>query len=437
LPHERVLPGRVLPGRVLPGRVLPRRLLIGATALLSLGLLAGCGGSSSGSASGTDPVTLNVWLMQDSAPQTVVDQVNAAFKSEHPNVTVKTQTLEWDGRDVKWKTALPSSTPPDVLEMGNTDVLAYAASGGLADLTGKTFENQSTWLQGLKDAGSYDGKLYGVPYYGGDRVVIYRKDLWKKAGLTGTPTTLAELKADGVKLQASGGKDFSGLYFPGRYQYAALPFVYDAGGSIASRSGDKWTANLSSPQSLTGLNAWADFVRSVSRAPADTDETNISDVLGKGHTGMIIGQAWMVGGLQKDYPALAKQFGAFAMPGTAGPMPVFLGGSNLAASAAGKHQDLAYDWIKLMTGTTAQTALETNGLLPNTTALASAATGITAVQLQAAAHSWFTPTSTKWSDVDNDKVIMDMFQSIASGHASVADAAKKADQSINQVLNAD
>jgi N,N'-diacetylchitobiose transport system substrate-binding protein len=266
-------------------------------------------------------------------------------------------------------------------------------------------------------------------------VVIYRKDLWKKAGLTSTPSTLAELKSAGMKLKAGGGKDFSGLYFPGRYQYAALPFVYDAGGSIATKSGDRWTAGLSSPQSLAGLKSWADFVKSVSMAPADADETNISDVLGQGHAGMIIGQAWMVAGLAKTYPALADKIGAFAMPGRAGPMPVFLGGSNLVASAAGQHQDLAYDWIKLMTGTKAQTALAGTGLLPNSTSLSSAVTGITAIQLQAATHSWFTPTSVKWSDVDNAKVLMDMFQAIASGHAGVPEAAEKADRAIDQVLN--
>ena len=394
----------------LPARVrgaLRGPVVVGAVALVSVGALAGCGGSSKSSAGSDAPVTLNVWLMQDSAPDAVIQQVDQEFQAEHPKVTVKTQTLEWDGRDVKWKTALPSKNAPDVLEMGNTDVLAYAASGGLADLTSRTFDNESTWLQGLKDAGTYNNKLYGVPYYGGDRVVIYRKDLWKKAGLTTTPTTLAELQTDGEKLKASGGKDFSGLYFPGRYQYAALPFVYDAGGSIATKSGDKWTADLSSPQSQAGLNAWASFVKSVSVAPADADETNISDVLGQGHTGMIIGQAWMVGGLEKTYPKLSGQIAAFPMPGSAGPMPVFLGGSNLVASAAGQHADLAYDWIKLMTGTKAQTSLAANGLMPNTTSLSSAVTGITAIQLKAATHSWFTPESTKWSDVDNDKVLMD------------------------------
>ena len=57
-------------------------------------------------------------------------------------------------------------------------------------------------------------------------------------------------------------------------------------------------------------------------------------------------------------------------------------------------------------------------------------------ELQAAAKSWFTPTSTKWSDVDNAKTLMDMLQSIASGHATVADATKQADKTIDQMLSA-
>jgi N,N'-diacetylchitobiose transport system substrate-binding protein len=410
-------------------------VLLAVGALGAATVLAGCGSSGSDAAAADGPVTLNIWLMKDSAPDPVVSQVNQEFEAAHANVTVKTQILDWDGRDAKWKTALPSDTPPDVLEMGNTDVLGYAASGGLADLSGRSFENQDTWLQGLKEAGSYDGKLYGVPFYGGDRVVIYRKDLWKKAGLDALPTTLAELTTAGEKLRAKGGKDFSGLYFPGRYQYAALPFVYDAGGTIATKNGDRWTAGLSSPQSQAGLSAWADFVKRVSVAPADADETNIADVLGQGHAGMIIGQAWMVGKLGTDYPELKDEIAAFAMPGSSGPMPVFLGGSNLVASAAGRHPELAYDWIKQMAGTKAQTALAGAGLLPNTTSLASAVTGITAIQLQAAQNSWFTPTSTKWSDVDNNKVLMDMFQSIAAGHASVPEAAKKADAAIDATLN--
>ena len=38
---------------------------------------------------------------------------------------------------------------------------------------------------GLAASGRYGGKLYGVPYYAGSRVVTYRTDLFKKAGHQG------------------------------------------------------------------------------------------------------------------------------------------------------------------------------------------------------------------------------------------------------------
>lgn len=417
-------------------KITRRGLLAAAVAVVAASsvTLAGCSSAAPNDSSG--PVTLNVWLMKDSAPDALIVALNKEFEAAHPNVTVKAQILEWDGRDVKWKTALASDNPPDVMEMGNTDVLAYSASGGLADLTSRDFENKATWLKGLAEAGSYDGKLYGVPYYGGDRVVIYRKDLWKAAGLSAEPTTLADLKAAGAALMAKGGKDFSGLYFPGRYQYAALSFVYDAGGTIATKNGNAWTAGLSSAQSQAGLTAWADFVKAVSRAPADVDETNLQDVIGQEHTAMIIGQAWMVGVIKNKYPKIADQLAAFPMPGTQGTMPVFLGGSNLVSAAGSKHADLAYEWIKLMTGTKYQTQLGQAGLMPNTTSLESAVSGITQIQLKAAARSWFTPTSTQWSNVDNAKVLMDMLQAIASGDKTVAAATADADKKINDMLNA-
>lgn len=403
-----------------------------AVTLMALAATAAC---SSGGGPADGPVTLNVWLMKDSATDAFIKQVNDDFEATHADVTVKAQVLEWDGRDAKWKTALASDTPPDVLEMGNTDVLTYAASGGLADLTGRTFDNQSTWLQGLKEAGSYEDKLYGVPYYGADRVVLYRKDLWAQAGLTTPPKTLPELTAAALKLQAKGGKDFSGLYFPGRYQYAALPFVYDAGGAIAKKQGDGWKATLSSDKSRAGLTAWSDLIKATSKAPADADETNLPDIMGQNRTAMMLGQAWMVPLISEKYPALAKQLDAFPMPGSDGPMPVFLGGSNLTAAAAGRNQDLAYEWIKLMTSSKYQTMIGQNGMLPNTTSLRSAVSGITAVQLEAAGKSWFTPTSTRWSNVDNARVVQDMLQAIAAGDKTVDEATKDADAKIDQLLS--
>ena len=381
--------------------------------------------------------TLTVWLMKESAPDNVIAELNQQFHTLHPDVQVRLTTLEWPGRDEKWLAGMASAAPPDVLEMGNSDVLAYASAGKLADLSGQDFENSDSWLTGLRDAGSYQGRLYGVPYYGGDRVVIYRKDLWQQAGLGAPPNTLAQLTADAAKLTAANkATDFSALYFPGRYQYAALPFVLDAGGAIATQRNGKWAGTLSSPKSQTGLRNWAEFVAKVSRAPADKDETSDMDALGSGRAAMIIDQGTTAGAVAKKYPTLGDQLGVFPMPGANGPMPVFLGGSNLVVPQSSRQTDLAAQWIQLLTGTQYEGLLGQSGLVPNSTGLSALVSGVTAVELAAAAKSWFTPLSTRWSAVDNANVVQDMLQSIANGRATVAEASAAADAKITQLLNA-
>ncbi|EWM17416.1 sugar transporter sugar-binding protein [Kutzneria sp. 744] len=398
-------------------------------------LLAACGAAPPNAQPGPG-ITLNVWLMKESAPDNVISELDQQFHTLHPDVAVKLTTLEWPGRDARWQAGMASATPPDVMEMGNSDVLAYASTGKLTDLTKQDFENSDTWLTGLRDAGSYQDRLYGVPYYGGDRVVIYRKDLWQQAGLGGPPTTLAQLEADAAKLMnANKAVDFSALYFPGRYQYAALPFVLDAGGAIATQQNGKWTGTLSSPKSQAGLHTWADFVAKVSRAPADKDETSDVDALGSGRAAMIIDQGVTASAVAKKYPTLGEQLGVFPMPGATGPMPVFLGGSNLVVPAAGRQADLAAEWIRLLTGTQYEGLLGQSGLVPNSTGLSTFVSGVTAVELTAAGRSWFTPLSTRWSAVDNANVIQDMLESVYNGRATIPEATTAADTKITQLLN--
>ena len=85
--------------------------------------------------------------------------------------------------------------------------------------------NSATWLAGLAAAGRYGGKLYGVPYYAGSRVVTYRTDLFKKAGVK-VPTSLAELTAIAKKLGTqNSAKGFSPIYIAGTDWYVAMSFV--------------------------------------------------------------------------------------------------------------------------------------------------------------------------------------------------------------------
>ena len=113
------------------------------------------------------------------------------------------QYQNWGDHLQKFDATLAGGSAPDVIEMGNTEMTKYMAAGAFADICAAQVPrstNSANWLKGLAASGRYGGKLYGVPYYAGSRVVTYRSDLYKKAGITKLPTRLAQFTADAKKL---------------------------------------------------------------------------------------------------------------------------------------------------------------------------------------------------------------------------------------------
>jgi N,N'-diacetylchitobiose transport system substrate-binding protein len=427
-----------------------RRQLIPAALVVALMVgLAACGKSSSSNqqAADTGPKTLTVWLMTGSAPPAIIDGVNAAFKQAHPNVTVKVQLQQWSDVTTKLDAAFAGANPPDVMELGNTLVSKYGAAGALADLSGRkaSFDNSASWLQSLTESCTVDGKLVCAPYLAGSRAVIYRKSMFAKAGITAAPTSMAELQADAQKLMSAnaGDRRFSAFYFPGKYWYAALPFIWDFGGQIAVQDGDQWKGAVDSAEAQQGLSTLKQLVDCCSRANKSGDEATQDQAFAQGHIAMLVANGWEKGVIldkKTGNPKLEKDLGVFPIPShNAGQTaPVFLGGSDLGVAAKSKNADLAADWVKLLTGTQFQTRMATEGgVIPNATTLLDlhAKDPYLSVFDSTAKNSRFTPTSPNWANVESANVLPDMLVSIFTGRASVADASKKAASQMTQVLN--
>jgi N,N'-diacetylchitobiose transport system substrate-binding protein len=421
----------------------PRKALVSAIVAAFTLLLAACGGSSTASAPAeTGPLT--IWLMNGSAPQSVIDGVNADFKAKHPNVTVNVEIQQWSDVTTKLDTAFAGSAPPDVMELGNTLVAKYAAAGALQDISGNKsgFENSATWLQSLTDSCTYVQKLYCVPYYAGSRAIIYRTDMFAAAGVQ-PPTSMDDLLTVGQKLMAKNASDpnFSALYFPGKYWYAAAPFVWDFGGDIATQSGSKWTGSLSSPQAQQGLSTLNNIVSKLSRADKTGDELKQDQAFAQGHIAMIVANGWEVGVItdpKSGDPSLKDKLGAFPIPShTSGQTaPVFLGGSDLGIAAKTKNPGLAREWVGLLAGTKYQSEMVTvGGVIPNTTSLVSLSSGLPAIFASAAKNSRFTPNSPNWANVESANVLQDMLVSIFTGHSTIPAATATASDKITQILN--
>jgi N,N'-diacetylchitobiose transport system substrate-binding protein len=397
--------------------------------------------------------TLTVWLQEDARDNWpgVVNAANRAFEQSHPDVNVKVEYQTWNQHLTKFDATIAGNNVPDVIELGNTEMTKYMDAKAFYDITAQksSIPNSRTWLKGLADSATYNKRVYGVPYYAGARAVIYRKDLYRAAGIRKLPTSLAEYEAVNAKLMKKYGKDrrFSALYFPGQYWLAAMSFVYDNGGAIARFKNGRWVGTLDSPQALTALRKVKSIARRHSRASKTTDEANPFQavVFGQGKVGSILGNGWEWGlALEtKKYGSKLKesQLGAYPMPSrTKGKfMPTFLGGSDLAIPAQSNSKSLAVDWIKAFTSTSSMTQLATQGkVIPNTTSLVRLHNNNPALApfARASQSSWFVPTAKNWVNVENSRVIRTMLVRIISGRYSVQSEAKKASQQITSILNA-
>ena len=169
-------------------------------AAISVAALAGAVAfTGSNAAQAAAPQSITVWLMPDAKDfGTALADANAAFSAAYPKTKVIVEFQTWADHLKKLDAALVAKKGPDVVEFGNTEVMKYSAAGALANLSSykTSFGNSSTWLKALEDAGSYEGKLYAIPYYAGARAVMYRPSLFKAQGIS-VPKSYADFLAAG------------------------------------------------------------------------------------------------------------------------------------------------------------------------------------------------------------------------------------------------
>ncbi|MFT8592102.1 MAG: sugar ABC transporter substrate-binding protein [Bifidobacterium sp.] len=432
-----------------------KTMILAAATAITLAL-SGCsmGGSSASSTTGSTDgkgKTITIWAMQGDYSTKTLNAINSAF-TKKTGAKVKVETQQWTDITTKITTALSTSTPPDVLDIGNTQVAGFASSGGLLDITShkKDLSEGNTWLSGLVDPATVDGKLYAVPAFGAARAVVYNKKMWSAAGITSAPKTWSEFTADLDKVAAknSSNKNFTPFYLPGQYWYSMLQFVWDAGGNVAQDKDGKWTGTISSAKAVKGLEEWKSFQNTYSSSASrslDTDEPDQNQLLADGTTSAILANSAAISSVQTlNSSVKSTDLATFAMPGQSGKnQPAMTAGSDFAVAAKSKNSALALEWIKIAASSSIQQkwVFGNDGWLPNTVEgldKAMKTSDFPEVQtgfFEAAKDSKATPGSPNWATIEGDKSINSFTQSIATGTATPAQAAKTFDQHMDQVFS--
>ena len=191
--------------------------------------------------------------------------VVAQFRQKFPQYAktkVVVDWIPWGNRVTDWTNALTSGKGgPDITELGNTDTPGIASQGALANISSdvKAWSYGSGIIPGNMANDIVNGQTYAVPWFGGVRGIWYRKDEFAKAGITSAPSHLGPAGQPTPRRWRRSIPGTFGLGAPSNFTNAIVSFIWGAGGQVATQSGGKWTATLTTPQAEAGIRFYADL----------------------------------------------------------------------------------------------------------------------------------------------------------------------------------
>jgi len=127
---------------------------------------------------------------------------------------------------------------------GTTDIISgdviWAAQFGpndwILDLSDRfTDQMRSEFLEPTLETNTFDGKIYGVPWFTDVGMLYYRTDLLKKAGIDAPPKTWDELMEMAREVQEKTGTQYGFLFQGAEYEGGVvngLEFIYNAGAEV-------------------------------------------------------------------------------------------------------------------------------------------------------------------------------------------------------------
>ncbi|MFD5567114.1 extracellular solute-binding protein [Streptomyces cadmiisoli] len=416
---------------------LPVRLVVLAAVLAT----AACAPQTSGdSSSGKDEKTgtLRVWLFQEvnnKPKEKVVDSVVAGFEKAHEGTEVDVEYIPVETRAQRIKAAFndPASAP-DVIEYGNTDTAGYVKDGGLEDVT-KDFTDWSEAKDTdptARQSVTVDGKIYGAPYFVGVRALYYRTDVFEDLGLE-VPKTQDELIETAREIRAA-EPDLYGLAVGGAYTYGAMPFIWAAGGELATGKGGSYASAIDSPAARKGIEAYTSLFGDDNCPAAKCAGMGGNDTV----TAFASGKAAMAIGGDFSHQAVEAgtvkgKYAVVPLPGTepGSIAPAFAGGNNIGVLKSTSHRTLAVDLMKRLASKRTQGELfDAMGFLPTFTDARDEAADrepfVKPFVETLAAETRFVPASPAWAQIDSSLVLPTMFQEVVSGKKDVAAAAEEA-----------
>lgn len=425
-----------------------RALPIAALGLTAALALTACAGGDADGGTNAEGETLDVWIMQGTNPSSeeFFDEVSAAF-TEETGAELNVEFVQWADAHDRFVTSIAGGTTPDVAETGTTWTAEFADAGALAPIDEYVDgeDLRGDLVEGLVESGTYEEELYGMPWYAGVRSLVYRADLFEELGLE-APESWDDIVAAGEAIKAA-NPEMTAFAVPGDAEFPVYPWVWGAGGEVATEEGGEWVSGLDSAEAQEGIGFYTGLAteHGFSSAGATTwKETEVLDAFAQGDVAMALMGSWTPAAVVEKNPEMEGKFAAAPIPGKDGGIaPSVLGGSHLSVFNTAEDTDLAWEFVKLMTtGEFAEKWGEQSGYFPGQASLLEDTMSsddplVAPFATQLVEGGASVPVTPKYGAVQAKKTTNTAIQAILSGQKTVEQATADAAAEMDSIMNGD
>ena len=318
--------------------------------------------------------TMTMWVRASgtNAASTLVNLWNSTHSDK-----IELTTIPDNQMVTKLATGVQAGEVPDLVSFDLIYMPDFMKAGFLTDLTAelKADPNFASVAKAYVDIATYEGKLYGAGFTPDVSILVWNKDLFKKAGLDPDkpPRSVPEIHEDAKKIHALGA-DTYGFYFsgfcPGCNIFTTSPMMVASGSKILPANGndDALTGDGVKDVLEQFKEMWSEGL-----VPKSAQADNGSNFVALFKTGKIGIQGcggFLISDLKRDVPGM--NFGVTFLPGMKdGEVSSFVGGDVVAIPVGSKHVPLAKAFIAWELTDEAQLdGLAKNDILPSRPALA-------------------------------------------------------------------
>lgn len=294
------------------------------------------------------------------------------FQEKYPEITLQVGSVpaqtaagSVSADRVAFTTAMASGTAPTVYHAGHFSTMRQWIEAGYAyplDEYMSSFEDYEKIDPAAMEQGTYNGSVYGIPRMVYVLNLIYRKDLYREAGLDPDtpPTTWDELVEYSQKLTKADGSQYGlGLISATVADWWFQLFAWGAGAELATEDeSGKVSVHFTDEKVQQALQFYHDLKWKYKVLQSDTGATQTSLI-----ADFAAGRCAQTVFTTETY-SIAKQYGLSDGDWGLAEIPVGPSGNQITANGGGYYfinptaskaeRDAAWEYIKFMTSEEAQ-----------------------------------------------------------------------------------